>query len=281
MSYSTCLHIAVLYILGTLASSLQASDSVVLIDQASVAAGTVTPGAAGFPITLSQPGSYRLESNLVVPNANVSAIKITADNVTLDLNGYSIIGPGLCKDNGTTLPTCLPAGTGIGVLAGSDTTLGPRSVRVLNGSVRGMGSHGIQLTGKDSFVKDVAADLNAGSGFVVNGSVVESSAMGNGADGIRSQVVRDSTTMQNHLHGIVLSFGGVAIGNAVSQNGFRGIFVRNGSAISNTVTLNSNIGILAECPSSIVNNTVITDASFVSIVADGSGCAVANNGTSQ
>lgn len=114
------------------------------------------PGdAPGFPVTISQPGSYRLSGNLTVPDLNITAIHITADHVTLDLNGFSIIGPGVC----TSRPTTCPApGRGIGVQAGGDQALGPRGVRILNGSVRGMGLLGISMTGEGSFVDRVGVD---------------------------------------------------------------------------------------------------------------------------
>ena len=45
-------------------------DGQVLITQAAVNAGNVTPGdTPGFPATISVPGSYRLASNLTVPTA--------------------------------------------------------------------------------------------------------------------------------------------------------------------------------------------------------------------
>jgi len=59
-----------------------AVDGVTLINQATV------QGAGGFPYTISQSGSYRLAGNLVA--ASTSAINITAPNVTLDLNGFTI-----------------------------------------------------------------------------------------------------------------------------------------------------------------------------------------------
>lgn len=59
--------------------------------------GNVTPGdSAGFPVTISLPGSYRLSGNLTVPDADTDAILITADNITLDLNGFTIAGPTIC-----------------------------------------------------------------------------------------------------------------------------------------------------------------------------------------
>src|SRR5579871_4839018 len=71
-------------ILTVIPSSLFAVDGVVLIDQSHALAGNITPGdAPGFPVTISQSGSYRLSGNLIVPDANTTAILITADFVTL------------------------------------------------------------------------------------------------------------------------------------------------------------------------------------------------------
>src|SRR5512140_1214692 len=73
---------------------LPAADGVILIDQKAALSGKVTPlDTAGFPVTISEPGSYRLSGNLTVADAASTAIQITADNVTLDLNGFTISGP--------------------------------------------------------------------------------------------------------------------------------------------------------------------------------------------
>jgi hypothetical protein len=73
-----------------LPSAALAVDGVILIDQNKALAGGVTVGdAPGFPISITQSGSYRLASNLTAP-ANTGAISITANNVTLDLNGFSV-----------------------------------------------------------------------------------------------------------------------------------------------------------------------------------------------
>lgn len=67
-----------------------AVDGVVLIDQNRALAGNVTPGdTPGFPVTISQPGSYRLSGNLV-GTTNARALHITVSNVTLDLNGFQV-----------------------------------------------------------------------------------------------------------------------------------------------------------------------------------------------
>jgi hypothetical protein len=75
--------------LGLPLSSL-AVDGVVLIDQNKAMAGNVTPGdTPGFPISITQSGSYRLAGNLTVP-VGTNGIEISASNVFLDLNGFTI-----------------------------------------------------------------------------------------------------------------------------------------------------------------------------------------------
>jgi hypothetical protein len=72
------------------------------IDHNKALAGNVTPNdSAGYPITITQPGHYVLKSNLVVPAGN-AGIVVLADNVTIDLNGFSIVGPGSCTRNATS-----------------------------------------------------------------------------------------------------------------------------------------------------------------------------------
>src|ERR1700760_4561283 len=96
-----------------MSSSLYAVDGVVLIDQNHALAGNITPGdTPGFPVTITQPGSYKLSGNLTVADANTTAIVIASDYVTLDLNGFSIIGPVNCTSSPAVCPT---SGTGVGV----------------------------------------------------------------------------------------------------------------------------------------------------------------------
>ncbi len=117
----------------TLAAAAHAQ--VITIDQAKAQAGNVTPGdAPGFPVTLSQPGSYRLSGNLTVADPGVHAISITADHVTLDLGGFTIAGPGTCSDH---LPiTCTPSGLNtVGIDAWNQ-----RMTTIRSGSIRGFGT---------------------------------------------------------------------------------------------------------------------------------------------
>src|SRR5688572_28472467 len=77
-----------------------AVDGQIANTQARAMAGGITPGdTPGFPVTITQPGSYVLSGNLTVPvesaGGQTLAIRIAADGVWLDLNGFSIIGPGV------------------------------------------------------------------------------------------------------------------------------------------------------------------------------------------
>ena len=261
-------------------TSLFAVDGVVLIDQSHALAGNITPGdAPGFPITISQPGSYRLSGNLTVPDVNTTAIQITADHVTIDLNGFGIYGPVVC----TGFPaTCPKAGKGIGIAATNGESPGPVGVRISNGTVSGMGSNGILINGATSYAEKVTATNNAGGGLEVNGVVVESGANSNGTFGIFAITVRDSIATANHTMGIQLdASGGVGIGNIASFNGAEGINSPNGTVINNTAVRNGTFGITALCPSSIFANTVVSNTQGTIQTTDdgGTGCLLSLNAT--
>ena len=96
-----------------------AGDGVLEINQACVASGCFSGDAPGFPVTLSQVGSYVFTSNLDVTSEanpeNVTAIVVDVagtDVVTIDLNGFGIFGATFCP--GTPPSSCSPTGTGIG-----------------------------------------------------------------------------------------------------------------------------------------------------------------------
>jgi hypothetical protein len=264
-------------VLAATPSILRAADGAVLIDQNRAMAGNITPGdEPGFPVTISQPGSYRLAGNLTVPDADTSAVVITADAVTLDLNGFSVAGPLLCT--GGPAVTCLAAGSGIGIQAPRVLAGGPRGVRVFNGSVRGMGSVGIALSGDGSSVDHVTVHQNAGGGMTVTGSVTVSSATLNGSFGIIGLTVRDSSAVENAGDGILLQSGGVATGNSSSSNGGVGLVVANATATGNTLFVNNLFGILANCPSAIIGNTIVGNSGG-SVSIQGTGCVQADNAT--
>ena len=222
-------------------------DGTILIDQNKAFAGNVTPGdAPGFPVTISQPGSYKLSGNLTVPDANTTAIDITASFVTLDLNGFAISGPASCTYSAAVGVVCTNSGSGIGVKAGAvdanGLVTGPDGTSVRNGSVRGMGGHGILLNngivdnvqawsnGKDgiiSFNKSMVtrslAILNGRTGILANQGVVNgNTAMSNGNSGIAGNgiVVTQNSAIQNWWWGLELLGDSGYFGNVLSVNNY-------------------------------------------------------------
>lgn len=257
----------------------ESTEGVVQIDQDAAIAGNITKGdAPGFPVTISEPGSYRLYGNLTVTDPNVTAIQITADGVTLDLNGFSIIGPSLCSGPATTCPA---AGKGVGIQATGGEGTGPRGVRVRNGSVRGMGMIGVWLPGEGSAVEKVLAERNAGGGFNVAGTVSDCTAMQNGSFGIDAFTVRDSTAQGNLGDGILLNgTGGVASGNVSAFNGGYGIGAPYSTVTRNTVIGNKGFGISVFCPAAILGNTIFSNEGG-NIDASKTGCTQADNAMRQ
>lgn len=126
---------------GGVVRPAQASDGVLEINQTcAIQTGCFAGDSAGLPVTIAASGSYRLTSNLAIPNENTDGIQINADDVSIDLNGHAIQGPVTCA--GTPL-ACVPdTGTGRGVFDNVSTR---RGSSVKNGAISGMGSTGISL----------------------------------------------------------------------------------------------------------------------------------------
>lgn len=245
--------LALALVIAGLSCDLYAVDGIVLIDQNRALAGGVTPGdAPGFPVTISVAGSYRLSGSLRVPDANTTAILISAHQVKIDLNGFSISGPTVCT--GSPVTACSPTGPGVGILDDTNHT----DVTVVNGDVYGMGKDGVQLTGYGGSVERVHANSNGYRGiYVFNRPVSGNSAQQNGSTGIYTE------------------FSAVS-GNTASLNGENGIYANRGTVAGNVTLLNHGSGIFVLCPSSVVGNTSVENA-VLNLAINGANCAVANN----
>lgn len=262
--------------LAACSHALYAVDGVTLIDQKSATNGRTTQGdAPGFPITISQSGSYRLTSNLVVPDAATTAIEITADDVNLDLNGFSIIGPNVCTAD--PIRCRYVGGSGIGVMAvGPPGVVSPANVRVSNGSVRGMGGHGIRMMGDGTIVERVRSISNGGPGIVVGqGTVVDSVVQLSGSGAALVGLNVRGCISTHNVFGIFVRPGGVALGNVASFNAAGGLSVNKATATGNTANENGGYGIDGVCPSAIVNNTAAGNTG--QNIRTFGACALANN----
>jgi hypothetical protein len=150
----------------TLVAAAIAAGAALSSAQAQTMIGGGGKAAPSFPITISQPGSYKLAGNLNVP-AGVSAIVVTAANVTLDLGGYSIIGGNQCS-GGWSAMSCTGSTTSVGIDAHT-----PNLVSITNGQVSGFGI-GVRL-GFGSTAADLRVSNMAIYGIVAQtGSTVRS-----------------------------------------------------------------------------------------------------------
>jgi hypothetical protein len=212
-----------LELLFALATASHASDGALEINQACATSATgCFPGdAGGFPVEITATEqSYRLTSSLKVPDANTTAIWVkTQDaNVTIDLNGFTIRGVTVCS--GIPISQCTPTGTGVGIK-------GAGAVRVRNGFVTQMGSHGVELA-YSGRVEDVRLLLNGGDGVRCGeGCTVRGvEATSNGAGGIAligvESLVTECLANGNAFAGIVVG-AGVVVDSIASRNGQGGL----------------------------------------------------------
>jgi hypothetical protein len=111
------------------ASAALAADGVLEINHTcATTSGCFAGDTQGYPVQITQPGSYRLTSNLSVP--------ASTNGVDLDLGGFEIAGPVSC------LAGCPAPGSGSGVVS---ALFGGNQCGISNGKVRGFAEDGVRL----------------------------------------------------------------------------------------------------------------------------------------
>jgi len=92
----------------TLTFATFGASAQVVITTSTIAAGGITAGdAAGYPATVSSSGSYKLGEN-IQSGSSGNFIEITGNDVTLDLNGFSVLTSNSCSKTGhPTGNTCV------------------------------------------------------------------------------------------------------------------------------------------------------------------------------
>jgi Periplasmic copper-binding protein (NosD) len=201
-----------------------ALDGEVLIDQAKVTAGGVTPAdTPGFPVTISRSGKYKLTGNLAVP-AGTDGFVVTADNVTIDFNGFRIVGGRF----------------GINA-AGAD------GLTAMNGTVVNFSNNGIRARGF-AIIQDMQVVNNDGMGVKLdnNGRVVRSTISNSKSINVycvsRCLISGNVITASRTESGIGLftaAGGSLVIGNTIADNTLYAIYTEGEMAYANnTITGN-------------------------------------------
>jgi len=220
-----------------------------------------------LPFPISSPGSYYLVSNLT---AGSGGIDITADNVTLDLMGFTLFGNGigdygifLHNRSNVTIRNGTVRDFGFaGIFQGSSTA---RYVKILDVQVLGNGTlddQGIHILGSNNHVERCTVGSNGRGGIDAGpGSyIVDNTAYLNGTHGMQvggGSILAGNTVYSNQHHGIFVGTGSTIIGNTVYSNQDYGISGGDGLTITgNTVYSNQGYGILGGAGSMISGNTV-------------------------
>ncbi len=204
-----------------------AASGVLEINQTcAVQTGCFIGDAAGFPVTITRSGSYRLTSNLSRSSGggaqSTDFIEIREEDVSLDLAGF-----GLTCSAFQINTECNGDGNGIS----SDQ----RGTSVRNGRVTGVAADGIALS-SEAIVTDVIVTESGSDGVRVGSfSVVTNVIAGsNGALGITAGAassVSKCTSHGNGSAGIVASSGSTFHGNASFANGGSGFSAGAGSTV--------------------------------------------------
>ncbi len=194
------------------------------------------PANGSVMIIINQSGSYYLSSNIVAPAGfQGSGIQIAADNVTLDLNGFSVVGTGLGNSVSSGITADNNTGKRLtlrnGVLrnwagAGIDTaTTGAGGATIENVRAVGNKSNGFS-TGPDTLLRSCVASSNTGDGFNtgLSNSLADCSADNNTDAGF-------APFASSSLRGCIARFNtGLGFASGGASNLFDGCSARQNSA---------------------------------------------------
>ena len=217
---------------------------------------------ASLPIVVSTPGSYYLTRNLTGISGN-HGIEISARDVTIDLNGFSVTG--------------VP-----GSLDGISDGPGAGAIVIRNGTIRGWGGRGIDLLNAfEVRIENVIVDGNSGGGLRVGlrGIVRDTIAIANGGTGIQAErgsaidgckavsngtgisvtqgIVSRSTALSNLSDGIVLNQASVATDCTAEFNTLTGIALFGQSRVSHSTARANQRGFQTASGSSVEQSTAV------------------------
>lgn len=203
---------------------------------------------SSLPYTISQFGSYYLTQNLGLATLNTNGINVTVGNVTIDLNGFSLYGPG--KTAGST-------GNGIEI-----SGAGTGNAIVRNGIIANWRESGVRHVSDMSLFENLQCHDNgmygvyAGSYSIVRGCVCVS----NGYKGIyasSNSAVTGNVCKDNTNQGIETSTDCIITGNVCNGNssyGIGGTTTHRCLIKDNVCNNNGSSGITATGSSKVIGN---------------------------
>lgn len=212
-----------------------------------------TPGDADSLYKITQPGSYYLTGS-ITGVAGKHGIEITSSGVTLDLNGFDLVGV-----------------AGMGAFDGVSVSVNNlTNITVANGSLRNWGDGGVDLgfLTNGARVTGVVASGNAGNGInaAISCTIANCTATFNGQAGIRtvnSSTITNCSVFNNTGAGVQIAHGCQVSGTSAYFNAGGGLVVGVGCTVTacpvynntgNGITM-GNGGVVSDCSAS--TNTAI------------------------
>ena len=227
---------------------------------------TVAGNSAMFRI-ITEPGSYYLTRDLVITGSANIGIYIHSSDVTIDLNGFTLRGPG---------------SEAIAVTSGST------NVVIRNGFINGWSSYGVHAH-KSVVIEDVTVTNSGQSGFSVGADSVlrRCVSRGNGNAGFRFTGPRVSAiecrALANSAAGFDIEAGGELRDCTSSFNSGAGVVANSSAAvrISGCMITDNNGGGVAHARETVIERSTISkNASFGVQIAFQSHvreCEISNN----
>lgn len=199
---------------------------------------------SSVPCKISVSGFYYLTEDLT---ATETGITVEANDVTIDLRGQQLTGPGSGDNYGIYMNGC-------------------SNVEIRNGTVRSFGSHGIyeasSRSGKGHRLISIQAMSNGGKGIFLKGhshSVKDCTAAGNSGDGIDADyrsTLTENTAYENQGAGIRAQWGCTVAGNTADDNQENGIYTDSSCTVTgNTASHNQGAGIHTSWGCTVTSNT--------------------------
>ena len=218
---------------------------------------------SGLPFTISQSGSYYLTRNLQFTAASGVAITIAANDVTLDLMGFTLSSTALVSDaaisvSGDSKGLCIINGNIAGTTTVTTSGNSPNRVWQINAGgfrhavtavfadgcrladlhIRGCREEGI-IAGERALVERIRAEHNGGNGIEIrdHGQVSQCFVSLSGENGIYAArgTVTGTTVVDNKNSGMQVSYGIVSSCSA-RDNGGTGLSAFDGVVSFSTAT---------------------------------------------
>jgi len=236
------------------------------------------------PETIDWPATVTLAGSLTCSVVDAHGITVEANDVTIDLAGFALIGPDSGNGNGIYMNGWTNVEIRNGTVRdfrhgiGEDSAYG-KNHRIINVRAVSNQEHGIWLSGRGHLVKDCTAGKNSGWGIwtIYGSTVTGNTSYNNNSGGIYTNVgstVTGNTSFNNGGDGIYTVSGCTVAGNTVKSNGDEGICASHGSTVTgNTVCDNTGDGIQVSYYCRVTDNTCNNNGDD----GDGAGIHAFNN----